>query len=87
MWRLGSRIQHATDRRVRFDLCAHKEELIVVIVLVPVVFALHYAKAHDGVIYLAECLIIPFVRNVLGYCSEDTSISLRGSNLMFKCVV
>jgi hypothetical protein len=36
----------------------HEEELIVVIVLVPVVFALHYAKAHDGVIYLAECLII-----------------------------
>jgi hypothetical protein len=31
-----------------------------------VVFALHYAKAHDGVIYLAERLIIPFVRNVLG---------------------
>ena len=34
--------------------------------LVPVVFALHYAKAHHGVVYLAKRLIVPLVRNCFG---------------------
>jgi hypothetical protein len=39
-----------------------KEEFIVVVMLVPVVFALHNAQPHDGFIHLAEGLVVPLVR-------------------------
>src|SRR5205807_2594388 len=38
-----------------------KEELIVAIVLVPVILALHHPEADDGVVDLAECLVVPAV--------------------------
>ena len=37
------------------------KELIVIVVLVPMVFAFHHAQADDGVIHLAERLIEPLV--------------------------
>src|SRR5215469_4045465 len=37
----------------------HEEELVVSIVLVPVVFTLHHAKANDGVVHLAQGLVVP----------------------------
>jgi hypothetical protein len=39
----------------------HEEKLIVVVVLVPVVFPLHYAQAHHRVIHFAKRLIVPLV--------------------------
>jgi hypothetical protein len=39
-----------------------KEELIVVVMLVPVVLALHHAQAHDGIVDLAERLVVPLIR-------------------------
>src|SRR5260370_6328592 len=44
----------------------HEEELIVVVVFVPVVFALHHTKAHHRVVYPAERLVVPLVRDGLG---------------------
>ena len=38
-----------------------KEELVVIVMFVPVVFALHDPKANNGVIHLAECLVIPLI--------------------------
>ena len=46
----------------------NEEKLIVVIVLVPVVFTLHYAKAHHRVVYPAERLVVPLVRDRLCKC-------------------
>jgi hypothetical protein len=40
----------------------NKEKLIIVLVFVPVIFALHDAKTHDGVVDLAKRLVIPTVR-------------------------
>jgi len=37
-----------------------EEELVFIIVLVPVKFALHDAQAHHAVIHLAKGLIVPF---------------------------
>src|SRR6201988_2320299 len=39
----------------------HEEELIVVVVLVPMIFALHDAETDDGDVDLAEGLIVPAV--------------------------
>ena len=38
-----------------------KEELIVVVMFVPVVFALHDSQANNGVVHLAERLVIPLL--------------------------
>ena len=38
------------------------EEFVVVLVFVPVVFALDHAEADDGVVHLAERLVEPLVR-------------------------
>jgi hypothetical protein len=40
----------------------NKEKFIIVLVFVPVIFALHDAKTYDGVIDLAKRLVIPAVR-------------------------
>jgi hypothetical protein len=42
------------------------EEFIVLIVLVPMVFALHNCHAHHRVIDLAECLVPPPVLTSVG---------------------
>ena len=39
-----------------------KEELIVVVMFVPVVLALQDPEANNGVVHLAERLVIPFIR-------------------------
>ena len=36
-----------------------EEELVVVVMFVPVVFALHDSQANNGVVHLAERLVIP----------------------------
>jgi hypothetical protein len=38
-----------------------KEELVVIVVLVPVVFTLHDAQADDGLVDLTKCLVVPVV--------------------------
>src|SRR5207244_2627069 len=37
----------------------NKEKLIVVVMFVPVVFALHDPEANDGIVHLAQRLVIP----------------------------
>ena len=44
----------------------HKEELVDVVMLVPVVFALQYAEPHDRFVHLAQRLVVPFVRARIG---------------------
>jgi len=39
-----------------------EEKLIIVVVLVPVVFPLHDAKADDRIVHFAERLVVPAVR-------------------------
>jgi hypothetical protein len=39
----------------------HEEELVFVIVLVPVVLALHHAESYNGIVHLAERLVVPGV--------------------------
>ena len=39
----------------------YEEELIVIVVLMPVVFPLHYAQAHHRIVHLAKRLIVPLV--------------------------
>ena len=38
-----------------------EEELIVVVMLVPMVFTLHHAQADDGFIDFAQCLVVPLI--------------------------
>src|SRR5947207_5893748 len=40
----------------------NKEELVVVVVFVPVVLTLHDAKANDRIVHFAEGLVVPTVR-------------------------
>jgi hypothetical protein len=50
-----------------------KEELVVAIVFVPVIFALHDAKTNDRIIHLAQRLVVPAVRtcgNQRGYVNQ-----------------
>src|SRR5262249_22076168 len=37
------------------------EKLVIIVVFVPVVLALHYAKPHDGIVHPAKRLIVPLV--------------------------
>src|SRR6266567_4591174 len=39
----------------------HVEELVLVVVLVPVEFTLHHAEAHDAVVHATERLVVPAV--------------------------
>jgi hypothetical protein len=38
-----------------------EEELVVVVMFVPVVFALHDSQANNGVVHLAERLVVPLL--------------------------
>jgi len=38
-----------------------KEELIVVVMFVPVIFALHNSETNNGVVHLAERLVVPLI--------------------------
>jgi hypothetical protein len=38
-----------------------KEELVVIVMFVPVVFALHDSQANNGVVHLAERLVVPLL--------------------------
>ena len=43
-----------------------EKEFVLVVVFVPVIFALHDAEAHDGIVHPAEGLIEPLVADFLG---------------------
>ena len=45
-----------------------KEELVVVVMFVPVVLALDDSQANNGVVHLAERLVIPFIRARFHHC-------------------
>src|SRR5215467_10859072 len=57
--------------RTKFDRAAfeinqqlsldHVEKFVIVIMLVPVIFALHDAKTDHGSVHLAESLVVPLV--------------------------
>src|SRR5580704_12183252 len=51
------------DQQLAFD---YVEKFVIVIVLVPVIFALHYAKTNDGAIHLTERLVVPLVGARIG---------------------
>jgi len=38
-----------------------KEELVVVVMFVPVILALHDPEANNGVVHFTECLVIPLI--------------------------
>ncbi len=40
----------------------NKEELVDVVVLVPVIFTLQHPQPHDRVVHLTKSLVVPFVR-------------------------
>jgi hypothetical protein len=54
-----NRFAFQVDNEVAIE---HKEELVVVIVLMPVVLALHHAQANNGIVNFAQCLVVPLVR-------------------------
>lgn len=41
-----------------------EEELVVVLVFVPVIFALHDSEPDDGVVDLGERLVVPLIATV-----------------------
>ena len=51
------------DEQAAFE---HVEELILVVVLVPVVFALDHGEAHDRAVDFAQRLVEPLVRAGVG---------------------
>ena len=40
----------------------YEEELIVIVVFVPVILALHDAKTNDRIVHLTQRLVVPAVR-------------------------
>ena len=40
----------------------HEEKFVVLVMLVPVIFALHHAETHYRIVYLAKRLVVPPVR-------------------------
>jgi len=53
---------HATILKVDEKLAIQTEkELIIVVVFMPVIFALHYAKAYDRAIDLTQSLVVPAI--------------------------
>src|SRR5581483_8155433 len=46
------------DQQLALD---NVEELVIVIVLMPVIFTLYYAKTNHGVVHLAQGLVIPLI--------------------------
>src|SRR5579864_6069621 len=44
----------------------HIEELVVMIVLVPVILAFDHAQAHHRTVHLAKRLVVPLVRSRIG---------------------
>ena len=50
-------------RRIDQEMAAHDvEELVFLLVLMPVIFSLHYAEPHDRFVHLAERLVVPRMR-------------------------
>jgi len=62
----GKPLPGVEDHRPVFEVdeelaVEHEEELVVLIVFVPMVFAFDDSDAYDTVIHLRQCFIIPFV--------------------------
>ena len=51
------------DKQLAFD---DVEELVIVVMFVPVVLALDHSNSHYGRVYLAERLVIPLMRSCVG---------------------
>jgi len=56
LWLQSNRAIFEIDDEVPFQ---DKEELVVVVMFVPMVLASHYPQANNGVVHLAERLVIP----------------------------
>ena len=65
------------DDEVTFE---DKEELIVVVVLVPVVLTLQDTKPNHGIVDSAKGLVVPTVAALQASTSEATSIKLNAGN-------
>ena len=61
-----------------------EEELVVVVMFVPVVFALHDSQANNGVVHLAERLVVPLLG--AGFHQGWTLTKWRGGNFMSRYV-
>ena len=55
---------------------ANVEKFVVLIMLVPMVLALHDTKAHDGRIHLAQGLVVPLIH--AGICKRLLLDHLQG---------
>ena len=51
------------DQQLAFD---NVEKFVIVSMFVPVIFALHNAKANDGAVHLTERLVVPLVGASIG---------------------
>jgi hypothetical protein len=58
LWLQINRAIFEIDDKVPFQ---DKEELVIVVMFVPVVLALHDSEANNGVVHLAERLVVPLI--------------------------
>src|SRR6516165_7938957 len=57
----GESVTERPSRSMMKTTAEHEKEFVVVIVLMPMILALHDAEAYNGIVHLAERLIIPLV--------------------------
>ena len=63
-----------------------KEELVIGIVLMPVIFSLHDPEPHDGIVHLAEGLVIPLILDRLDQRIEVNFRERWIANVQVRCV-
>ena len=83
---IGQKLDRATFKVDDEPSTQDEEELIVVVVFVPVVFALHHTKAHHRLVYPAEGLIVPWVRDGLGQHRDVDKLQGVELDIEMRCI-
>ena len=59
---LAGRELHGLSFQVDEQATIHDvKEFVLCVVLVPVILSANHAQPHDGIVHLAECLVIPLI--------------------------
>ena len=58
----GSKIDNAIFEIDQETSVQNEKEFVDVVVLVPMIFALHHRESDDGVVHLAKRLVVPLIR-------------------------
>ena len=61
LWAQGNSVSFQVDEELSLKA---EEELVIVVMLMPVILALHHAKSNDRAVHLTERLIVPLILHI-----------------------